>query len=257
MLLNCRDLEISYDMEEGVVNSLRLKGVERLTAPSELFRVCLRDVDGVEHRISSREATSVQQSADGGVFTGFDVGVEVRVSIREENGDAALRICVIPKDKTVFAEWVDLPVLTLPALEKNNGDGTGGKILVPYNEGVLISDIEERDNSGFGYQEPSYPARGRFYVFPNMMCAQMIAYLWEDAGLYVGAHDSERGVKEMNFVSCAGGVEIRMRLYCGADFGARFKTEYPVILSATEGKWEAAAERYRSWFLFHNSAQVS
>ena len=92
MLLHCRDLQISYDMEGGVVNSLRLKGVERLTAPSELFRVCLRDVDGVEHRISSREATVVQASADGGVFSGFDVGIEVRVSIREENGDAALRV---------------------------------------------------------------------------------------------------------------------------------------------------------------------
>lgn len=248
MLLHCRDLQISYDMEGGVVNSLRLKGVERLTAPSELFRICLRDVDGVEHRISSRDASDVKLTDDGGVFSGFDVGIEVRVSIREENGDAALRVSVIPTDKTVFAEWVDLPVLKLPALEKNNADGTGGKILIPYNEGVLISDIEERDHSGFGYQEPSYPSRGRFYVFPNMMCAQMIAYLWEDAGLYLGAHDTERGVKEMNFVRSACGVEVRMRLYCGADFGEPFLPKYPVILCATEGKWEAAAERYRAWF---------
>lgn len=41
---------------------------------------------------------------------------------------------------------------------------------------------------------------------------------------------------------------MRMRLYCGADFGAQFKMDYPVILCATEGRWEAAAERYRAWF---------
>ena len=248
MRLNFHDLSIVCDLQRGVVTSLIVKGIERLCAPSALFRVCLRDEEGREVRLCSSEATACTETADGAIYTGFDPNITVQVRLCDEDGDAALRVAVKDVGESYFVEWVDLPTLTLPALEKNNEQGTGGKMLLPYNEGVLISDVEQRDKSGFGYAEPSYPARGRFYVFPNMMCSQMVAYLWEDAGLYIGAHDPDRGVKEMNFVKCESGVEVRMRLYCGVEFGERFETEFPVILSAIDGKWESAAERYRCWF---------
>ena len=248
MIQNLRDLSIAYDCKRGVVTSLAVRGVERLTAPSQLFRICLRDEAGVAHTISSTQATECTETEDGAVFRGFTPDVSVRVHLGEAQGSAAFRISLTGVDASYFVEWVDFPVLTLPSLEKNNREGTGGQILIPYNEGVLVSDIDERDASGFGYAEPSYPARGRFYVFPNMMCSQMMAYLWQDAGLYIGAHDNRRGVKEFNFVKCESGVQLRVRLFTGADFGEDFCMDYPVILSAIEGRWEAAAECYRSWF---------
>jgi hypothetical protein len=85
-------------------------------------------------------------------------------------------------------------------------------------------------------------------MFPNMVCSQMLAYLWEDAGLYIGAHDEKRGVKDINFLKAENGVTLRFRLFTGADFGKSFATDYPIVFAVTEGKWEAAAERYRAWF---------
>jgi hypothetical protein len=79
------------------------------------------------------------------------------------------------------------------------------------------------------HNEPEYPSMGSYSIFPNMLSSQMIAYLWNDIGLYIGAHDERRGVKEIDFLTQNGGVTLRMRLFCGVDFGEKFETEYPIV----------------------------
>ena len=76
----------------------------------------------------------------------------------------------------------------------------------------------------------------------------MLAYLWKDSGLYIGAHDPHRAVKDINIVKVAEGVTLKLRLFCGSDFGQKFKNDYPIIFSVTDSRWESAAERYRAWF---------
>ena len=244
MKLNLKDLTLSVNFQIGAITSLVICQRERLAARVPLFRARLRDEDGSAVMITAYDANTCVETEDGALYDGFSLAdVSVRVTLRNEDGEAAWRIAITPKSNRYFVEWVEFPPITLPTLKENNRDGNGGEILFPYNEGVLVSDINTHK-----YDKAEYPSKGSYCVFPNMVCSQMLAYLWEDAGLYIGAHDERRGVKDIDFIKEGDGVTLRFRLFCGTNFGEQFETDYSIIFSAIGGKWEAAAERYRKWF---------
>lgn len=249
MQLALKNMSLTIDFETGTVTSLQIGGKERLAGSTPLFRVNLLDEKGTAREYTVYDAAECRRTEDGAVYTGFASmpGLEVQVHITAENGEAAWRVEVTPGSEDWLAEWVDFPLITLPELKENNPGG--GSILFPYNEGALVSDLAKRESSHLRHMNPSYPSEGCYPVFPNMVCSQMLAYIWQDAGLYMGAHDEKRGVKGIDFYPGAnGGVTMQMRLFCGVDAGERFCQNYPIIWSAVEGKWESAAERYRDWF---------
>ena len=193
MLHNFNGFSLGVDYQRGLITSLVIGGKERLSGPSLLFRIRLRDKDGGSVLVTSCEAGSCQITNDGAIYDGFSVDISVRVFLACDTGEASWRINVMPKNENFFAEWVEFPSLTLPRLEDNNTDGTGGKILFPYNEGALISDMDNREDGFLRYRESEYPSMGFYAVFPNMVFAQMLAYVWADVGLYIGAHDKKEG----------------------------------------------------------------
>lgn len=248
MQLNTDKLSLTADLAKGAITSLRINGKERIGEASALFRVQLCDGSGTRILYSSLDASICKETESGAVYSGFgETDVHVQVFLRENNGELIWKIKVTPATDAYFVEWVEFPSITLPKLIDNN-PASGGKILFPYNEGALVSDIDCREESMFPYREPTYPSMGSYAMFPNMVCSQMLAYLWEDAGLYIGAHDEKRSPKDINFFKTNNGVTLRFRLFTGADFGESFVTDYPIVFSVTEGKWEDAAERYRAWF---------
>ena len=247
--LNLNDICLSVDFEGGQITSLCMKGMERIAAPTDLFGLRLRDREGKAVLCSVHDARCCTATEDGAIYTKFPEAVEsVRVRLTDENGEAAWRIEVTPVSDDYFVEWVDLAPVTLPALEANNPDGTGGKVLFPYDEGVLVRDANIREETWSRHCDAEYPSSSGFSVFPNKLCSQMLAYLWEDAGLYVGAHDERRAVKEIDYLASPEGITLRFRLFAGVDFGETFTTDYPIVFARVEGRWEAAAERYRAWF---------
>ncbi|MBE6593312.1 MAG: hypothetical protein E7642_04890 [Ruminococcaceae bacterium] len=236
-------LSIDVNFKSGNITSLVLKGNERIHALTPLFTIRLRNKNGESLIINTYDAKSCVETDNGAIYTDFtNAALSVRVTLTNENGEAAWRIAVSPLNNEFFVEWVDFPTITLPELNNK------AKLLWPYNEGVLISDTRIKDNMWLHHNEPEYPSMGSYSIFPNMLSSQMIAYLWNDIGLYIGAHDERRGVKEIDFLTQNGGVTLRMRLFCGVDLGEKFETEYPIVFSAISERWEAAAERYRQWF---------
>ncbi|MBQ9783213.1 MAG: hypothetical protein IJW44_01695 [Clostridia bacterium] len=244
-------LTVGVDFAHARIESLRIGGTERLCGRVPLFRLRLRNRAGEATVLSATDAASVRETEDGAIYGGFPGELEalsVRVSLGEEQDGVAWRVAVDPGSAQYFVEWVDFPAVNLPPLAENNTKGDGGAVLIPYNEGALVTDLERREQSSFRYTEPEYPSMGSYFLFPNMVSSQMMAYLWEDAGLYVGAHDPRRGVKGLDFYGEGEGVTLRLRLFCGVAFGETFSTDYPILWAATEGRWESAAERYRAWF---------
>ena len=108
---------------------------------------------------------------------------------------------------------------------------------------MLIDDI-----NALPRYEPEFPMSGAYFIFPNMVCSQFMAYLFDSDGLYIGAHDESRGFKGVNFYPCEGGVAMQMRLYSGADFGQDFTPDYPIVWRACSGDWRSACDIYREWF---------
>ena len=248
MILNTAKLSIVADFPKGAITSLKINGVERLAEESALFRIQLCDTQGNRTLYMSFDTKNCKETKNGANYSVFgEKDVSVEVYITEENGEANFKIKATPASNDYFVEWVEFPHITLPKLIENNPEN-GGRILFPYNEGALVSNNDTREESMFPYVEPVYPSRGCYAMFPNMVCSQMLAYLWDDAGLYIGAHDAKRGVKDINFIKSENGITLRFRIFTGADFGKSFETDYPRVLAATSGRWESAAERYRKWF---------
>ena len=248
MQLELNNFSLDVDFILGSISALIINGKNRISGQSNLFRVCLRDREGKSIILTPHDAKSCELTEFGAKYSEFQENITVDVLLNNENGEAAWRITVTPSNDNYFVEWVEFPSISLPHLIDNNTSGTGGKILLPYNEGALISDMDYREGGYFGFKESKYPSMGSYAVFPNMICSQMLAYLWSDAGLYMGAHDKKRGVKDLDFYRCENGVTLRFKIFCGVDFGDSFNMDYPIIFSVVGGKWEAAAERYRKWF---------
>ena len=257
LTLNARDLSVSIDASKGKIASVLLGGKERLRGGAPLFTLCLRDTEGKEYRLSSADAGECEVLENGAHYTGFcdsDGSVyplSVNVAAKVVEGEIEWSISAQNEAPACLIEWIDFPSVTLPMLEDNNSLGDGGKILFPYNEGALVSDWEMRRGSWFGYEEPEYPSKGSFAMFPNMVQSQFISYHWEDFGLYMGAHDPQRGVKGIDFHGVNDAILMRFRLYCGGDFGKGYEMKFPVVWSAVGAQWQSAAERYRTWFEGH------
>lgn len=242
-------MDMKVDFERGEVTSLKLFGKERLFGRTPLFKVKVRDRTHNTTVLTAYDATSVKVDGSAAAYSGFEGSkLSVRVDISEVDGEASFRIFADPGEREKIIEWVDFPLMRLPALKDNNALGNGGKILFPYNEGVLVSNNEQRSKSWFRYREATYPSEGIFAVFPNMICSQMLAYVFDDASLYLGAHDPKRAVKQIDFYEDEGSIVMLLRLFSGKDFGEAFENEYPIVLAALDSRWESAAERYRTWF---------
>ena len=233
-------MNIQIDYERGCLCSLVLGGRERLAAQTPLFRICLRGKDGQTLHIHAGQGEFVK-----GEYRNLSGLERVTLSVVPTEQEVRWRIAVTPTADWAV-EWVEFPGVILPDLQQQD-PVCGGTVLYPYNEGALIRDRLTREQTAFRSVEPAYPSHGCMPVFPNMVCSQMMAYLWEDCGLYIGLHDPSRAVKGIDFVGCEGGVLMRTRLFGGADFGEACAMDWDAVWREIDGRWESAAECYRAW----------
>ena len=254
--LRFSNVDLTVDVAHGSAVSLCVGGIELLSAASPLFRFCLRHPDGAAEVFSSVQGAGAEVAEMTWCYEGFPgnaQGVSVLLVPDVEDGALQTRICV--KNHTDFlVEWVEVLPLLLPALREEGGR-LGGEMLYPFNEGALVDSMAMRQESWFPSMEPEYPSMGSFPVFPNMICSQMMAYLYDGengrCGLYFGAHDEKRGVKAIDFRPADSGIEILFRYYCGVDYGVDYEADFPLVIRSFVGGWEAGAEIYRAWFENH------
>ena len=243
MVITANNIELTIDECGGTALSLKLGGVERLFAPVPLFCARLRDKEGKCTYIDALSAGSVSVLDDGIVYSVFDKHLpQLTVKLIIEGKESvSWRIEVTSVPREYALEWVEIPKVCLPRLVDN--DPRGGKIVFPYDEGIMLT-----DETLLPRYEPEFPSSGAYFTFPNKVCSQFMAYLFDDMGLYIGAHDTKRGLKGVDFYKCKGGVSLQMRLYSGCDFGEDFLPSFPVVWSACQSNWKSPAAIYRSWF---------
>ena len=251
--------EFSVDPVHGCITSLTVGTIPLIAAESPLFTFCVRTPDAQTEEFSSMQgALCDAKTADNALvlsyngFGGAAVGMTVTLALAVV-GDALESRISVHNEGGNMVEWVGVLPLILPKL-KGEGGALDAEILYPFNEGAIVDSMAMRESSWLTDHNPQYPSMGCYPVFPNMVFAQMMAYLYDgDHGreaLYFGAHDSVRGVKVVDFVSAADGegVEMRFRYYCGVDYGADYEAGFPLVIKVVTGGWEAAAEVYRTWF---------
>ena len=259
-VLHFSDAALTVDAQRGCVTAFTVGEVALLAAESPLFTLCVRTPDAQAEVFSSAQGVlCAKKKTDTALvltYGGFGGGAAaLTVTLRTEVCGGALQTRIsVHNEGESMVEWVGVLPLILPAL-RGEGGPVGGEVLYPFNEGALVDSMEMRRDSWFPSAEPQYPSMGSYPVFPNMICSQMMAYLYDGAeggrrALYFGAQDAARGVKAIDFITDepSGGVEMRFRYYCGVDYGADYAADFPLVLCPVCGGWEAAAEVYRAWF---------
>ncbi len=241
--LFAKNIELSIDAEGGVISSLKIGERECARDVCPIFVARLRNENGDPFYIDSTKAKACQATDSSILYKGFgNEFPELFVKVIITTGDAIewrVEIDSVPSEYAL--EWVEFPKICFPRLVDN--DPQGGKILFPYDEGIIVTNETELPR-----YEPEFPSSGAFFTFPNKVCSQFMAYLFDDIGLYIGAHDKKRGLKGVDFYPYNSGVALEMRLYSGANFGEGFKIDYPIVWQACQGNWKSPAQIYRSWF---------
>lgn len=240
--LNGRNIKLTIDEAGGFVSSLKLGEVELISCKCPIFIARLRNFEGKCFYIDSMQDLTVSFNGSEISFSGFEgdfKDVRVKVTVSSEEG-ILWKIAVEGISSNYALEWVEFPKVCLPSLIDNNENG--GKILFPHDEGVILSD--ERSLPRY---EPEFPSSGAYFTFPNKICSQFIAYLFDDVGLYIGAHDPSRSLKGVDFYPYENGVAMQMRLYSGVDYGQDFIQDYPIVWQVCLGNWQSPCEIYRSW----------
>ena len=241
--LTSNNIELKINVSLGVVSSLKIGNRELCVSNIPLFVARLRDKSGKCFYIDATKSRKISADDKSISFSDFDSPFEmlnITVNVKENDGiEWGIEVHNVPCEYAL--EWVEIPKICMPRLVDNNKNG--GKILFPYDEGLLIS-----DETKFKRYEPEFPSSGAYLMFPNKICSQFFAYLFDDIGIYIGAHDTKRGLKCLDFYPCENGIAMQIRLFSGADFGQGYKTDFPIVWKACSGNWMDACDIYRGWF---------
>ena len=238
-----------FDFQKGLISSVSYNGIEVCAQESNLFGVRLTDKEGKTVDYTSRDAKRVVQKDGTAEYFDFPEAISVTVFVTEAENGFQMRVAV-KNDTDKIVEHVDVCPLILKRFVKNGGIG---KMLFPYNEGVLVDDNDLRATCHLQHLEPEYPSQGSFGVFPNMVCSQFLAYLFEGHGLYIGAHDEQRGPKGIDYYAVDGekNIKVEIRLYSGKGYGEDFAPDYDVVYRFFDGEWQDGADIYKQWFYQH------
>ena len=252
---------INIDAENGYVVSLKTGNTELLMEKSSVFNFRVRHTDHSYEEYSSAQATSciVQDCQTDNLsltYSGFpDTAKGISVTVTFNKLNEQLNCSVSVKNGTDnMIEWIELLPFVVDHL-KGDGGKCEGEILYPYNEGAIVDTLTMREATSLRYKEAEYPSFGNYGVFPNMVCSQMMAYLFTDnegqrRALYLGAHDAKRGVKQIDYCpsKSGNGLKLVFKFFCGVEYGADYQMEFPFVIDTVCGTWENVAEIYRAWF---------
>ena len=167
--------------------------------------------------------------------------ITATVVANEETSDFRFRIQVKNSTKDLI-EFVEYPGVSI----EDDLDGSGNsKMLWLFNEGALVSYNKDKM---WPYEEPEYPCWGTLGIFPNMVQSQFMAYLYNQGGLYIGCHDQNCGVKQLDFYHKDGRIKLQLRFYSGAYYGDDFSMDFDVVFRFFKGEWQDACDIYRTWY---------
>lgn len=244
--LSGKDYKLVLDEERGIICSFVGNGrelCENNTTP--LFSLSIIDEEYYKkHPIYANSFTceKVEKTENGYAISYRNDGFYVVVYINNSEDELQWKIRVDNHTNSLI-EYVDFVGLSVP----NDVNGNGSQVLWDFNEGVLISNMNDKD-SHFPYREAEYPSQGNYSVFPNMVQSQYLSYLYEDGGLYIGCHDAKYNVKQIDFYRENNSLRLLTRLFSGVCYGDSFQMDYPIVWRFFKGPWQNACDIYKAWY---------
>ena len=235
---------IDVDFEAKKIVSMLVDGRELIKGNIPFFSVRLRKKNNEKRMITAFDCEFVKKENEKAFYTHREI--DVSLSVRQSKNELLWRINVTNKTNDLI-ELVDVMSFGVNEKFRDEEDGYGA-LLTSYNEGALITDMTVREQYHLNYHDVDYPSEGSFFLFPNMLSSQFMAYLTEKGGVYLGLHDKERTLKHMDFCYDENCTRIMMRPFCDVDYGQDYEMPFDGVMTFFEGEWQDACEIYKQWF---------
>lgn len=219
-----------------------------------LLSLCFRTEAGEEQRVdvTMAEKCVVEKKENGYVITYSEFPfLTMRNTVYVLYDDSPYIKWHAEIDCEMQLEWMELPGICVPDTFQDSGGNS--KILWPFNEGTLITDIKAREKSGIPYREPQYPSQGDYSMCPGMISTPFITSWNDDGGIYYGVHDTNKNTFHVDFYREQSGVRLLIRSYPGIE-GGHYCNDFDIVLGVFHGDWYDAAEIYRCWFEENHNA---
>ncbi len=240
-----QNIEIMFDDGKGSLYSLKENQTEYVKEKADIFKLAFRDNRGKQILLNSGNMSLISSESSVTGFACEYTASDITVKINCRISDGIVWGIDVSPAKDLVCEWVKYPLI---AVNNDFADhGGSSKLLWGINEGVIIDNIERRENC-MAYNEPQYPSEGLYGIYPAVVETQFMAYYNEKCGLYFAAHDRSDYLKGISFYPYKTGVMLEYMHYCGTEFGEKYHMNYPMVMKFFIGNWYAAAEIYRSWF---------
>lgn len=249
MIIENTYYSLNINEKTGKLQSYVVKGWEVLaTEQMPLVRLRFRDAEGnavcFDSTMAKKKKVCQKENRTELIFDGFensDLSFVLSIVYEKNSPRVAwyIKTCC-----SLQLEYAEYPSFTIENKFKENGGDY--KILWPYNEGVLVDSIEDREKR-WCYTEPEYPSEGKYGMCPGMVSTPFMSLISKNNGVYIGAHDSNKNTFFVDFCRNDYGVELKIRVYPGI-YGGNYESDFPMVLQPFEGDWYDGAEIYRSWF---------
>lgn len=242
-----RQSAITIDFERGVITELFGNGKDLCKGNTyPIFVVSIINSDYKNDKIPSFDFTfqGLEKTDKGYRFTYIYNQQYTAIGyIENEEALDEFRFRMDVKNNTdALIEWVEYPGVSW----QDDLDGTkSSKILWIFNEGALVSYPKDKM---WPYEDPCYPSWGSFGIYPNIVESQFMAYLYQDGGLYIGCHDQDDNVKQLDFYHKEERIKLQLRFYSGVNYGEDFTMNFDTIFRFFKGEWQDACDIYRNWF---------
>lgn len=254
MKISNKYLSFTLSEKNGALLSLKnAKGKEfihKTSSDRPLFTIKFLDKNGKSIEVNSNDAIFSAETIDDNVILdykkigNFSLYVTVKINLESNDNLSYWSLSLINETGNII-EWIDFPDVVVP----NDLVARGGssKLFWPAMEGVIIDDINIRDNTFIKYGHVGYPSKGWDGFYPGACPMQFMAYYNKDGGLYLAAHDDKFNVKSIEYHSAEDGIRMEYRLFPGVTDNTVYKYEYDMVLGVFDGDWYDAADIYRSW----------
>ena len=241
------DDKIIIDYETATIKEIILDNENIIHGNIPLFLVKLRKKDNSTMYVSAKECyyAIYNEGAHHYHYDFFDLSLYVK---QVENG-LSFKVSIINYSDFLI-EQVELMSFGVNAKLSEEEDGVG-EIIIPYNEGALVKNMQKRESNTFHYREADYPSLGIYYVFPNMLCSQFMAYGYKNKGIYLGMHDPSRTPKHLDFKYEDNAIKLQLRTFTNCDYGQDYNMDFPCLLLIYEGDYYETFDIYRNWFKSH------
>jgi hypothetical protein len=230
--------------------------ISKTSISEPLFFICLRDDRGktknlfaFDNKGFQIEKVKADESTTYNLHYKSIAGLPVNATVSidcPKNSPFTYWSINIDNQTNERLDYIDFPTLVVPNdLIGNNGDS---RVFRPSMEGVLIEDIDMRNNTWLASKPLDYPTSGWSGYYPGSCAMQFMAYYNKQAGLYLGTHDKEHHLKGFEvYKHKTGGILLKTRLFTNGIHRGVYQLPYKVVIGNFEGNWYEAADIYRNW----------